>query len=342
MKIDNKASERIKATGFLCALLVVTIHSATLADDMPRAVRILQNIGTNTVSRLAVPWFFVISGFFLANKAFEENTSLSIWYRMSLHKRLMSLAIPYFLWNVIYYVFKILTGKCGFDVWHCFAQITGLDYGGYSPACGQFWYVRCLFVYILLSPVFVAAIWRKWVGFTALAVLAVLWLFGASPLVRHIQPFNWSYMLFFGSGLWIARHGVDDFWHNGVLKTVLAVVFVISSVFVVFDMAWGRMAERSMILSGLPLMWFCSKWIVQMMNPMRGLWSLAFFVYAAHVIFISVTNTVLLKVMSVGPVYHFVGYLGKIFCSIAACLALGWLMRKYAAKLLALLSGGRS
>ena len=72
MRIEKRDSEKIRAIGFLCALMVVAIHCTSIPKDwwngtldMPKWIIALQALGSDTVARLAVPWFFVISGFFL-------------------------------------------------------------------------------------------------------------------------------------------------------------------------------------------------------------------------------------------------------------------------------------
>ena len=69
MNITKENSEAIRAISFLCALLVVPIHctsATTLAMSgevsAPRWAVILQLLGADTISRLAVPRFFVVSG----------------------------------------------------------------------------------------------------------------------------------------------------------------------------------------------------------------------------------------------------------------------------------------
>ena len=156
MELDRKTSERIKAIGFVCALMVVAIHCAAIPKgwwdgsvDIPKWIVALQALGTDTLARLAVPWFFVISGFFLVKgiRDVGENDGccrlcgLFGWWRSSVAKRMLTLGVPYLLWNLIYYLFKIVTGKYGFEGWHCFDQLIGYDLHN-VPACGQFWYLR--------------------------------------------------------------------------------------------------------------------------------------------------------------------------------------------------------
>ena len=92
MRISTQSSEKIKAIGFVCALMVVAIHCATIPKEwwngtlhMPRWVVALQTLGTDTLARLAVPWFFVVSGFFLVKGLkFDEDhqcSALFAWWK---------------------------------------------------------------------------------------------------------------------------------------------------------------------------------------------------------------------------------------------------------------------
>lgn len=63
---------------------------------------------------LAVPFFFVVSGYFLSRHFGEPG-----WWRKETAKRLMSLAVPYLVWGAIFFVFarlgvsamRLLAGK---------------------------------------------------------------------------------------------------------------------------------------------------------------------------------------------------------------------------------------
>ena len=78
MRIGEGISFRLKVTAFVCALLVTTIHcwsprgwfsSVSVFSVWQTAVAFLV---TDSVSRVAVPWFFVMTGFFLA-RSFSEG-----------------------------------------------------------------------------------------------------------------------------------------------------------------------------------------------------------------------------------------------------------------------------
>lgn len=214
MNITKENSEAIRAISFLCALLVVPIHctsATTLAMSgevaAPRWAVILQLLGSDTISCLAVPWFFVVSGFFLAHQltAFAKKSDVLAWWRSSVLKRLLTLGVPFLLWNAIYYLFKLATGKYGFSLPHAFAQLTGCDLYD-VPACGQFWYVRCLFLYVFAAPFFFLLMRSRRVGAFVLFALAAGWVAGVPLPFAYVQPLDFSYLLYFSAGLFFALH----------------------------------------------------------------------------------------------------------------------------------------
>lgn len=350
MRVDAQASERIRALGFLFACLVVPIHCTSFGEGSATGwVRTMQLIGTNTVSCLAVPWFFTVSGFFLFAKA---KTEFSVsWWRKSVVRRMATLGVPYLLWNAIYYAFKIATGKYGLGLTHCVEQITGWTFSGTSPACGQFWYVRCLFVYVLCAPAFALAMGGRVWGLVALLSLMALHLLDVPSLFSGFQPTSWDYLLYFGTGVWIALH-CGSFtgasaerrrvhcgeWLKKACGIALGACFLFCAFQVVCES--GRMFVKLMVLSGLPVVWLLSGRIAVALGFLRGLWSMAFFVYAAHIIFTSVAHKVCFRVLS-PELYQSVGYLVKIFIGVAGSVALGCAMRRFANPVYRLLCGGR-
>ena len=123
--ISRATSEKLRALAFLLALLVVPIHCGSLkgVEALPTWIRALQAFGSDTISRLAVPFFFVVSGFFLM-KGIESGKVLE-WWKHVCGKRMMTLVIPYLMWNIVYYGFKLATGKYGFEWSHASDQLIG-------------------------------------------------------------------------------------------------------------------------------------------------------------------------------------------------------------------------
>lgn len=359
MELDRKTSERIKAIGFVCALMVVAIHCAAIPKgwwdgsvDIPKWIVALQALGTDTLARLAVPWFFVISGFFLVkNLEIPEHTGsvervrgIFLWWRKSVGKRLLTLGIPYLLWNLIYYIFKLATGKYGFDVTHLLMQLTGCN--PYDvPACGQFWYVRCLLVYVVFAPVFVALFGHRRFGLAAICALLVCWFAGGGLPLRYTQFTDFQYILYFGSGIFLGMGNGFRAPMQRVTCVGTVCLFVLSIAGIVYgavsrNIFMAGFSNKIMIVSGLPLLWMAGDRIVSLTARWKSLYGLAFFVYAVHVMLVSVTGKITVGLMS-PVVYQSVGYLLKIAVGIIGSLMSGCILARFAPRALNMLCGGR-
>ena len=359
MKIDSGMSVKIKAISFVCALMVVTIHCTSMPKgwwdgsfDLPTWIVGLQTIGTNTVSRLAVPWFFVVSGFFLV-KGLDLSGAVGIhgkvccvlsWWKRSVLKRVLTLGVPYLLWNLIYYLFKLPTGKYGFDVLHCLEQLTGYNFYD-VPACGQLWYLRCVFIYVLCAPVFVAIFYGRVVGAMAIVALLVCWLGGIGLPVRYMQILDLSYIMYFGTGVYLGlgdRGGGRWLQKVGVLPVVILVVTVVGVVFgsVTRHQHVYRVCSQIMIIAGLPSLWLFGGRILALTSRWRRLYGLSFFVYAMHVILVSITYKVASRFMP-PMVYESIGYILKIAVGIFGSITIGQLLGRFMPRVLRVLCGGR-
>jgi peptidoglycan/LPS O-acetylase OafA/YrhL len=91
---------------------------------------------TYTFVRIAVPAFFVMSGFFLSAsaKGYWENHKKRFW----------TLYIPFVLWNAFNVGVLLLSSHL--------VRLGGM----------QFWYMQSIFIFLLLSPVVFALLKRRW------------------------------------------------------------------------------------------------------------------------------------------------------------------------------------
>ena len=90
-------------------------------------------------ARLAVPLFFIFSGFLFFKKCDEFNTST---YFNKLKKRTHSLLIPYLFWNLLFIVLSSQFADSIKDWLILF----------WRPASLQLWFIRDLMVVVLFSP----------------------------------------------------------------------------------------------------------------------------------------------------------------------------------------------
>ena len=361
MELSRKTSERIKAIGFVCALMVVAIHCVAIPKgwwngsvDIPRWIVALHALGTDALARLAVPWFFVISGFFLVKgiRDVGENDGccrlcgLFRWWRSSFVKRMLTLGVPYLLWNLIYYLFKILTGKYGFEGWHCFDQLIGYDLHN-VPACGQFWYLRNILLYVACAPLFVVLFCGKRIGLFVLLGLLFCWIAGVKWPFEYMQITDFRYAAYFGAGVYLGlRRRVVVFGkYEGFARLIFTLVTITAAGGVVFGVVARNVqivgiSNKVLIIFGLPTLWLIGDWIVFLTARWRNLYGLAFFVYAVHVILVSVTHKITFAVLS-PMLYDSVGYLLKIAVGVLGSIVIGFILSKIAPNTLKILCGGR-
>lgn len=135
MKISDRASDRIFNLSVLCMLLVIVQH-------IPLGPLFTDHIGIFT--GLAVPVFFMISGFF-----FVSHAESSSWWWDGLRKRVHTLLIPYLVANVLWYLAdSALSGRAVGIRGFCVGL--GLDLSE-RPADGPLWYMRGLMIFMVLA-----------------------------------------------------------------------------------------------------------------------------------------------------------------------------------------------
>lgn len=243
MKINQQNSQKIKNMSLLCAALVILIHidfpSGLTSRFWPISIPLIDGIAD-----VAVPFFFVVSGYFLAFH-FEEAG----WWSRETKKRVSSLLVPFVLWSGIGILTvapldlvahrPIGTGLYRFhgcDI--TWTQFLNLDLSCW-PMVGPLWYVRCLFIFVVVSPIVVRLIDKfKYFWFVGIFVLPHLvgriW---PSSSIFFVYWFSLSGLLYFSVGIFLQRHGVKHrlFYSSkfaglvGLLGLALLVVKTISA-----------------------------------------------------------------------------------------------------------------
>ena len=125
---------------------------------------LLDHIVRICLAEVAVPLFFVISGFlFFYQCDFSRET-----YYNKLRKRIHSLLIPYMIWNTLYLFFvmivqqlqpsstsldrKLVMDYSVIDILDSYWHFDGVI-RGYDPICGPLWFIRDLMIVNICSPI---------------------------------------------------------------------------------------------------------------------------------------------------------------------------------------------
>lgn len=208
MSLNPLTSKTINNLRLPLILGVVLIHSNYLHGA-------LSHFLCSDFTRCCVPLFFFISGllFFQGITDFSKKV-----YLKKLKSRTTTLLIPYLIWNFIFFILfsakTVFSGEATLSYLVNNLQLAFIGRIPDNPANVlepytlpfdfPLWFIRDLYVYVLLSPVFYYLI--KKLGPPLLIILTVAFLTGFWP---QILFFSISGVLFFSMGAFIATRGYD-------------------------------------------------------------------------------------------------------------------------------------
>lgn len=221
--VDNRLSRKMANCGLVCSLLVVATHSMGGAGETG-IVGHLYHWFSRCLASISVPFFFICSGFFLARRMDERG-----WWQRALRKRVQTLLIPYAIWLGVGF---LLTNCIGLmtsmilnrPISSCLPVLTvpildqlGCNMGQFPHYCGRLWYVRALFLFVCIAPIFKVLV-RKLGGFWIASMFCVYAFYVclatnaeiASSTVFRFWGAGWPVMgmLYFPLGVYLWYHPV--------------------------------------------------------------------------------------------------------------------------------------
>jgi len=217
-KTVGPLSAKITNMSLWCAMLVVAIHCEF--DKAEGGISwLLHQVFTDGCgySRIAVPFFFLISGFFLAGHVNEKG-----WYPRETWKRVLSIALPFFMWALIYQLLFAPLSVCadyraGRPFGYSIPLINGrvmevfglrLDMAPYTV---PLWYLRTLFLFVVASPIVAYCIKRcPVVWLVGLLTLACVTSSADGVLARCLaNSFDITCFFYFAFGMFLRIRSVD-------------------------------------------------------------------------------------------------------------------------------------
>ena len=155
-EIKGELSTRLANMRIVCALLVVAIHTEPVA--IPKDwLWPFKYVLYHGVAVIGVPFFFFASGLFLGVQCKEEG-----WWLRACRKRIKTLLVPFVFWcTVVVVIGKVLVPLVASVVNGARFSPDGseiIKWGTYGldlfsgPILGPLWFVRTLFIFVLLGP----------------------------------------------------------------------------------------------------------------------------------------------------------------------------------------------
>lgn len=313
----------------------------------------LDHIVRLCLAEIAVPLFFVISGFlFFYQCDFNKET-----YYNKLRKRIHTLLIPYLIWNTLYLFFvmivqqiqpsstslgrKLVVDYSFIDILDSYWHFDGVI-RGYDPICGPLWFIRDLMIVNLFSPIVYFCIRNKRIVF--LFLLGVLYICGINLLTPGLSS---TAFFFYSLGAWASVNCLEIDLSGRIGGRIM----VICALLLISDMTIWRIGDqnsylhRFFIVSGVFSFISFAMRIVRRWGAgitIRYLAGCSFFIYLSHMYVTPFLNKCWILVLS--PANEITASIALFTIPLITCLiciGVYSVMKRCFPKMTTILVGGR-
>ena len=345
---DKTFHNKVTWFSFFFSLLVIWVHSYNIelhqatSPGLETVYRLQHAIGEG-LSQIAVPGFFVISGY-LFFRNFTWKKLPQKWRR-----RIRSVLIPYIVWNFLYYLGYVIgshlpwignlmgKGVIPFQLFTAFDAIVHFRYNY------VFWYLYQLILLIAIAPIL-----YLFLQFAFGRILLVILVWVMVIFHKNVPVINGDAMIYFATAGALAL-GLDSWVEerqegNRILQVAIGAITVMGSVFV-YHLSVSR--------NSVPLLLLCR------LLAVAGLWTgitgtslpeakdfmkYNFLLYAIHFVFVRFINKIIPWIfpgISANPVFLMGLYLIMPALIWAIGVPIGKFLKKRTPLLWSLLNGGR-
>lgn len=338
--LSKELSNKFANMALFCAVLVAFIHLPKPNTD---CARYIWGMFSHGFAKIAVPFFFVSAGFWLSRK-FEDNG----WYAREVLKRVKTLIVPLIFWDLLWYFYSpclsvvcnILCGRSWLENVHlnvslveCLKVFALWPFS--QPELGVLWFVRVLFLLVVLSPVL-----RK---ISSLPVILCLWIlhglihpdYGVqcSPVIFTLQEgfFSVFGVVYFCLGIYLSRNvGYLSFSRRGgvILLSIGVILLCLRG------MPYTGIYSRVVSWMMTPFLMFGVFTLMPTMELPNLLKSMSFPIYVLH----------MFVIVTIGIVYKYTnsaGYVLRGVLTVVLCCVTAFFLRKAVPRISALIFGGR-
>jgi len=359
MLINEHSSDRLKLLRLPLIIGVVFVHAYDNKIGLSSGLGVLETVSFSSkfipnlisqgVARIAVPLFFLMSGYFLF-----LGFSWSIEnYRKKLFFRFKTLLVPFIFWNVVTLLCVALAQSIPatqvyfsgenpqvstFGVYEYVNSIVGFDQ---SPISYQFWFIRDLMLMVLLTPLIWLIIKGKGGGIFLYGVF-LLWFFNCWPV--YIPSVTAT--AFFYAGAYFAYLNISLFALDRFGRAILASYLILLLIDTLSkEYLFNSYIHNFGVILGVASALYVSRFIVRVKifkNVLMWGGGCSFFIFAVHEPLLTVLKKVAYR--SIPPSSDGAGlflYLIIPIIVISLSMLLYLMMMKFAPKMLSVISGGR-
>ena len=304
---------------------------------------------------IAVPLFFFISGLLF----FKEGIFDLALYRKKLKSRFHTVLIPYILWNIIFFVIigilqlikpdtLFLLHKYIADFrWQDYlwifwdiSQITGLADDQRACLVGAFWFLQCLFVLFLVSPIIYYLV--KYLRHFTLVIIGFLYFTDYIPEMPGVQC---NAIVYYMLGAYCSIMRIDFI---KLFKRILVQAHIVLMIGAILVSYWLNENDTVYNITDLfvqAAVFAITAYMIEnhQWKENRYLVSSVFFVFAVHRLFSAALMTISsYLVPSIGnELILYLYYILMVLLTVLASLAIYQLSKSYLPRTANVLNGGR-
>lgn len=270
---ENKYRNKITYISFLLSLIVVVRHTVNIeVYNLQGGILWCIESFFRSVSEVAVPTFFVISGYlFFVN--FKYDKIFLKW-----KTRFFSIVIPYLIWNVVAYMYyqaivliPFISNNINQSVEEFSLKMLLLNaLFGYHNIT---WFLRNLIIYIFITPIIFFLLKYKW------SLIIMLPLIFGLGIIEQNYCYYWFYYL---TGAYIGIHFsniIKEMTFSRHCMIVSGMIFIIASI---IDMKYPvDKPNRIIILISIVCLWIMLDVLRKEKEPLWWM-RLSFFIYCTH------------------------------------------------------------
>ena len=347
--ISCSTSAKFANMSIVCAALVVCMHVGG-KFACGSVGWWFSELTRGGISRVAVPYFFLASGFFLMGKFIdvEGRSVIPVWLA-EVYKRVRTLLIPFLIWPLIVMLwsafFTLLANHLARrPLGHAIPFMNGV----YWPGVGHLWFIKFLFVLVLVSPAIlflVRRLGRIWLVITFVAYWGIYTFIdpvnATGSMGWCIYKVSLEGVAYFSAGIYLRQFVAKDALLSRRVSVWMLMVGVLG---VVGSMIYNSM-QFSFGCGGLNLRHFPLPFLMAGMFGLMPrkrfpilLISAAFPVYLMHVMWVVPVACLLNHVPWICAT---MAYLLKWIIAFAVSVAAAWGLRRLMPCTAAILFGGR-
>lgn len=336
--MNQELSNNIRITSLLCTLMVIYRHSRNLVafwgtEDIINTCSFIEK-GFSTLTEMAVPYFFLVSGFFF----FRNNYCKKAEYGAMMIKKSKTLLVPYIIWNVIGFVVLCLAGSWVNEnpasLNSPAAFFEGVLLSDYD---GPLWYVRNLMMMMALVPIYG---WifqmNKPIIFGVIGIGLFIWWWPVDCSWYSSEGF-----LFFFLGGVLQQNQI--LWDKRLPLAPLAILTCLWMAVCFLHPLWSIWMNKLATLIGIICVW---SWLTYMSNSSFKAWmlkisSFAFFIYVTHIFVIKTMKLLIAHLYPQQEMVALLAYIGLPFVTFLLLYWVGKLWSKLNPQSFRLCMGGR-